>query len=98
MAYQKIAKTITIRNTSNQPILIDIKTRKRDSIFYTDKGIIKILPGRFFEIEENRIDAGLIENYTQSGQIQTSKNQVVLDDTEPPETLPLLKPPSPLFN
>ena len=80
MAFQKIIRVVTIRNTGRQPLPINVDpvdevillgtdlTPFDGSPFFDGEGTIRLHPGRSFDIEEYRVNLGQIQNYIDSRQ------------------------------
>ena len=78
--FQKTIRVLDIQNIGNQPLqvgvgpvdeefLLGTDVTPFDGSFYFDgEGLVKIMPGRRFTIEEYRVNLGQIQNYIDYGQ------------------------------
>ena len=81
-AFEKIIRVVDIKNIGNQPLTVGVGPVDEELLLGTDltpfdgspffdgEGIVKIMPGRRFIIEEYRVNLGQIENYIDSRQAQ----------------------------
>jgi hypothetical protein len=73
--FEKIITILNIRNIGNQPLSVGVAPADEEFLLGTDltpfdgsdyfdgEGLVKIMPGRHFEIEEYRVNLGQIQNY-----------------------------------
>jgi hypothetical protein len=80
--FQKIIKLLDIRNIGNTPLQLGVGPVDEEVLLGTDltpfdgsdlfdgEGIVKIMPGRHFKIEEYRVNLGQVQNYIDRRQAQ----------------------------
>lgn len=79
-AFQKIIDIVEIKNTGNQPLPLGVGPVDEEfflgtdltpfdgSLFFDGSGIVKIMPGKLFTIEQYRVNLGQLQNYIDNKQ------------------------------